>query len=126
MKDFKVEVDALIESQDLKKDEAIFNVLREYIKATKNIWVITEPRYQYNNIVKNQLKKVNYNRMAYCITVANGIIYVRRNSIPMWSGNSGQTYSTTGGTGAHVDYRVRDAYQKYIDPARFLKMTFNK
>ncbi len=37
LKDFKVEVDALIESQDLKKDEAIFNVLREYIKATKNI-----------------------------------------------------------------------------------------
>ncbi len=37
LKDFKVEVDALIESQGLKKDEAIFNVLREYIKATKNI-----------------------------------------------------------------------------------------
>lgn len=37
LKDFKIEVDALIESQDLKKDEAIFNVLREYIKATKNI-----------------------------------------------------------------------------------------
>ncbi|MBE0422806.1 MAG: glutamine synthetase III [Lutibacter sp.] len=37
LKDFKVEVDALIESQDLKKDEAIFNVLREYIKATKNV-----------------------------------------------------------------------------------------
>ena len=37
LKDFKVEVDALIEAKDLKKDEAIFNVLREYIKATKNI-----------------------------------------------------------------------------------------
>ncbi|MFO7672739.1 MAG: glutamine synthetase III [Lutibacter sp.] len=37
LKDFKIEVDALIESQDLKKDEAIFNVLREYIKATKNV-----------------------------------------------------------------------------------------
>lgn len=34
--DFKVEVDALIE-KGLKKDEAIFNVLREYIKQTKNI-----------------------------------------------------------------------------------------
>lgn len=37
LKDFKVEVDALIEKKELKKDEAIFNVLREYIKATKAI-----------------------------------------------------------------------------------------
>ncbi|MEC4005742.1 glutamine synthetase III [Flavobacterium sp. SUN052] len=37
LKDFKKEVDALIETKDLKKDEAIFNVLREYIKGTKNI-----------------------------------------------------------------------------------------
>ncbi|SEP58863.1 glutamine synthetase III family protein [Flavobacterium urocaniciphilum] len=35
--DFKKEVDALIEKKDLKKDEAIFNILREYIKQTKNI-----------------------------------------------------------------------------------------
>ncbi len=37
LKDFKKEVDTLIETKDLKKDEAIFNVLREYIKTTKNI-----------------------------------------------------------------------------------------
>ena len=37
LKDFKKEVDNLIETKDLKKDEAIFNVLREYIKTTKNI-----------------------------------------------------------------------------------------
>ncbi len=37
LKDFKKEVDALIEKKDLKKDEAIFNVLREYIKGTKAI-----------------------------------------------------------------------------------------
>jgi glutamine synthetase len=35
--DFKSAVDALIEQKGLKKDEAIFNVLREYIKVTKNI-----------------------------------------------------------------------------------------
>ena len=35
--DFKKEVDTLIDKKDLKKDEAIFNVLREYIKETKNI-----------------------------------------------------------------------------------------
>ena len=35
--DFKTEVDALIKMKNLKKDEAIFNVLREYIKKSKNI-----------------------------------------------------------------------------------------
>ncbi|CAL2106280.1 Glutamine synthetase [Tenacibaculum sp. 190524A02b] len=37
LKDFKVEVDKLIEEKSLKKDEAVFNVLREYIKASKKI-----------------------------------------------------------------------------------------
>src|SRR5690606_1976531 len=31
------EVDVLIEKKDMKKDDAIFNVLREYIKKSKNI-----------------------------------------------------------------------------------------
>jgi len=35
--DFKVEVDTLIDKKDMKKDDAIFNVLREYIKKSKNI-----------------------------------------------------------------------------------------
>ncbi|MBT8281943.1 MAG: glutamine synthetase III [Muriicola sp.] len=34
---FKKEVDALIAKKSLKKDEAIFNVLREYIKSSKRI-----------------------------------------------------------------------------------------
>ena len=37
LKDFKVEVDKLIDDKNLKKDEAIFNVLREYIKDSKKI-----------------------------------------------------------------------------------------
>ncbi len=37
LKEFKKEVDALIDEKSLKKDEAIFNVLREYIKASKKI-----------------------------------------------------------------------------------------
>jgi len=35
--DFKAEVDALIDKKGMKKDDAIFNVLREYIKKSKNI-----------------------------------------------------------------------------------------
>jgi glutamine synthetase len=37
LKDFKKEVDMLIDKKDLKKDEAIFNVLREYIKQSRRI-----------------------------------------------------------------------------------------
>jgi glutamine synthetase len=37
LRDFKVEVDALIETKEMKKDDAIFNVLREYIKHSKKI-----------------------------------------------------------------------------------------
>ncbi len=35
--DFKVKVDALIKDKKMKKDDAIFNVLREYIKDSKRI-----------------------------------------------------------------------------------------
>ncbi|WP_350287435.1 glutamine synthetase III [uncultured Croceitalea sp.] len=35
--DFKKEVDVLIDKKNLKKDEAVFNVLREYIKTSKRI-----------------------------------------------------------------------------------------
>lgn len=37
LRDFKKEVDALIAKKAMKKDDAIFNVLREYIKQSKNI-----------------------------------------------------------------------------------------
>lgn len=35
--DFKIEVDELIDKKAMKKDDAIFNVLREYIKESKKI-----------------------------------------------------------------------------------------
>ncbi|MGI9532659.1 glutamine synthetase III [Lutimonas sp.] len=37
LKDFRQEVDRLIDNKAFKKDEAIFNVLREYIKESKDI-----------------------------------------------------------------------------------------
>ncbi|NAY90298.1 glutamine synthetase type III [Muricauda sp. JGD-17] len=37
LKQFKKEVDALIDKKKLKKDEAVFNILREYIKSSKRI-----------------------------------------------------------------------------------------
>ncbi len=37
LKEFKKEVDLLIDKKGLKKDEAVFNILREYIKSSKAI-----------------------------------------------------------------------------------------
>ena len=37
LKDFKNEVDLLVDKKDMKKDDAIFNVIREYIKTSKNV-----------------------------------------------------------------------------------------
>ena len=37
LQEFKKEVDTLIDNKNLKKDEAVFNVLREYIKTSKRI-----------------------------------------------------------------------------------------
>lgn len=37
LRDFKKEVDVLIDKKNLKKDEAVFNILREYIKTSKRI-----------------------------------------------------------------------------------------
>ena len=36
-------------------------------------------------------------------------------------GNTGSTYSTSGGTGSHLDYRIKNAYGKYVDPSVYLK-----
>jgi murein DD-endopeptidase MepM/ murein hydrolase activator NlpD len=37
-------------------------------------------------------------------------------------GNSGSTYSLSGGTGAHLDYRIKNAYGKYISPSQFINL----
>jgi len=35
-------------------------------------------------------------------------------------GNTGSTYSNSGGTGSHLDYRIKNAYGKYIDPSVYI------
>ena len=35
-------------------------------------------------------------------------------------GATGQTYSLTGGTGSHLDYRILDAYNRYINPVAYI------
>ncbi len=60
LRKFKIEVDALIKEKDMKKDDAIFNILREYIKCSKKIrfegdgygdeWVIEAEKRGLSNL----------------------------------------------------------------------------
>jgi len=54
LNDFKKEVDKLIEEKGLKKDEAIFNVLREYIKTSKRILFEGDG---YSSVWENEAKR---------------------------------------------------------------------
>jgi len=36
-------------------------------------------------------------------------------------GDTGSTYSTNGGDASHLDYRIQDAYNKYVNPMTFFK-----
>jgi len=46
--------------------------------------------------------------------------YVPRGTILGAMGASGQTYSVSGGTGSHLDLRIRDAFGRYQNPYNFL------
>jgi len=45
---------------------------------------------------------------------------VGRGSVLGAMGVSGNVYSLSGGTGSHLDYRVKDLYGKYINPSKFI------
>lgn len=67
----------------------------ETIKSTVDAYRMTIIESQNEPLVNKYLKegkqldsKINYNGKVYCCTSKTGIIYVRRDRIPIWSGNS--------------------------------------
>ena len=72
-------------SQDYKK----------IYKQSADSWVVYFIRKNIHNIVPSTLKKykytekwVNFKGPVFCVTVPNHVIYIRRNGIPLWCGNS--------------------------------------
>lgn len=64
-------------------------------KQRNDSWVIYFIRKNIHTVLPSTVKKFNYterwvgfNDFVYCVTVPNHIIYVRRNGIPVWCGNS--------------------------------------
>lgn len=123
LKTFKREVDQLILGQNLKKDEAIFNVLREYIKESKNImfegdgysedWAIEAAERQLNNLKTTpEALKMELNEKFIALYEGLGIYthreYEARNEIKL------EKYSTVIDIEARV---LADIARNHIIPA---------
>lgn len=46
---------------------------------------------------------------------------VKKGQIFASMGNSGSTYSQSGGTGSHLDYRIKNIFNQYVDPSPYIK-----
>ena len=64
-------------------------------KSTHDAWVVYFIRRNLHSVVPSTLKKYGYTEKwvdfdgpVHCVTVKNHIVYIRRNSIPIWCGNS--------------------------------------
>jgi len=84
-------------------------------------YVVTEGKHRMGMIKKDMAEKRLYNDYAYCISVENHIIYVRRNGRPMWCHNTGFVVSGAtpywkhnpyAGTHVHVGKRLVKMFKK--------------
>lgn len=62
------------------------------IRHTRIIYVVGFSKVRNTPLINHNGKRcdswIDYDGMVYCVTVPNGTLYVRRNDIPVWSGNS--------------------------------------
>jgi len=68
---------------------------KKIYKQSADSWVIYFIRKNIHNIVPSTVKKYKYTEKwvsfegpVFCVTVPNHVIYIRRNGIPLWCGNS--------------------------------------
>ena len=83
---------------DKKKGTPIFSPAYNYKKIYKqkeDTWVIYFIRKNIHTVLPSIIKKyeyveswVDFEGPVFCVTVPNHVIYIRRNGIPVWCGNS--------------------------------------
>lgn len=56
-------------------------------RANHDLWYVGVNTSQHSTLYIDRLKQVPYDGMVYCLTVPNSTLLVRRNGVPMWSGN---------------------------------------
>ena len=75
-----------------KGSERIMKQTGQIIRSNTDHYNLTIVTKQNNpKVNKNKIKSdemIDYQGQVYCCTVTSGVIYVRRNGIPCWSGNS--------------------------------------
>jgi len=77
-----------------KKGTPLVSLNKAQYKSTHDAWVIYFIRRNLHSIIPSQIKKygveewVDFDGFVYCVTVPNHVIYIRRNGIPIWCGNS--------------------------------------
>jgi len=63
-----------------------------HIKQTQPNYIVSianqNSQHPTVNAAKKQDELIEYHGRVYCVTVPNGTLYVRRNGIPVWSGNT--------------------------------------
>lgn len=79
----------------IKKGTPLKSLGKERHKTSHDLWTVYFIRKNLHSIVPANIKKykqtevwIDFDGYVYCVTVPNGIIYVRRNGIPVWCGNS--------------------------------------
>ncbi len=83
---------------------------KEYLQS-QDSWVVYFIRQNRPIILPSQIKKynyieswVNYDGLVFCVTIPNHVIYIRRNGIPLWCGNSEPA----------MNWRIKDLDNKSI------------
>jgi len=68
---------------------------KKIYKQRNDSWIIFFIRHNRPIVLPSTIKKhnyieswVNYDGLVFCVTVPNHVIYIRRNGIPLWCGNS--------------------------------------
>lgn len=79
--------------------EKVFNVSTNY--------QVYEHNSKNSYITKNDCERVLYNDYAYCVSVPNRTLYIRRNGRPLFLGNSGYPKVSTG---AHLHAAIRPLF----------------
>lgn len=76
------------------------------VVSKKTTYRLTERTGKHRSL--SCVSQVDYDGRVYCVTVPNGVVYVRRNGKPAWSGNTDGTNSF--GTGVTLNVGTATAY----------------
>jgi len=74
--------------QEIMFKLGMFCIIKLRKTSHRDLYCITQYKHKINGRIDEYNRSlINYSGNVYCVTVPNGIIYVRRNGKPLWIGN---------------------------------------